>query len=315
MPTTFLHSVFLASASRRLRANFAAQHEPHDCPHSRNWWRRLRRNSRAVLLEGSRYCLEYCLLNTLRETVDRQRSSATRIPPRHRVPLGLLMLSRQQVTVEQLRIALDTQRTAGHGRIGEWLQGLGFVGEEAVTAALARQWSCPILRSTLPPLGPNRLPEIPLTLLQSYAMIPVDFVEARATLHIAFAEGIDYGVLHAMERMLDCHTEPCMATPSQVRNRLQLLFQRRRDRDTVFERVDGSPDAARIIHSYCVRVSPAEVRLSSMGGDLWVRLLREDGDPFDLMITATRCAEVLMPSTTTVAPKVLRAAADGNCGR
>jgi hypothetical protein len=297
MATAFPHSAFLTSVSRQLRARFASQHGINDCRHSRSWWSRLRRKSRGVRLEGSLYCLEHCLLNILQESVDRQRSSASRIPSRHRVPLGLVLLSRQQVTAEQLRTALETQRTAGRGRIGEWLQALGFVGEEEITAALARQWSCPVLRTTLPPPGPNRLPEIPLTLLQSYTMTPVDFIQARATLHVAFAERIDYSVLHALERMLDCRTEPCMATPSQVHNRLQLLFRHRRDRDRVFERVDGTAEAARIIHSYCVRVSPVEVRLSSISGDLWVRLLREDGDPFDLMIKATRSAEFLMTPT------------------
>ena len=50
-------------------------------------------------------------------------------------------------------------------------------------------------------------------------MIPVDYVDSPATLHIAFGEGIDYGVLYAIEQMVGCHTESCMAVPSFVRHR------------------------------------------------------------------------------------------------
>ena len=132
----------------------------------------------------------------------------------HRVPLGLLLLSRQQVTIAQLRTVLDHQRAAGHGKIGEWLQDFGFVTEQQVVAALARQWSCPVWRADCSPPGSIPLPEIPVLLLESFRMIPVSFVPATLTLHVAFAGGIAYSMLYAIEQMLGCHTEPCLVSPT-----------------------------------------------------------------------------------------------------
>ena len=51
----------------------------------------------------------------------------------HRVPLGLLMLSRGLVDNEQLKKALKAQKDSGSGRVGEWLRHIGAVSEEQVT--------------------------------------------------------------------------------------------------------------------------------------------------------------------------------------
>jgi hypothetical protein len=40
---------------------------------------------------------------------------------RHRIPLGLVMLEQGWITSGQLRQALDAQRGAGAGRLGQWL--------------------------------------------------------------------------------------------------------------------------------------------------------------------------------------------------
>ena len=55
-------------------------------------------------------CLELALLEVL--TRARPTPHRAAIAP-HRIPLGLLLLSRQQLTALQLRTALETQRAAG----------------------------------------------------------------------------------------------------------------------------------------------------------------------------------------------------------
>ena len=144
---------------------------------------------------GSWYCLEGCLERALAEAIRRTPSAVRKTAGAHRIPLGLQLLSRDQLTAEQLRTALAAQRSAGCGRIGEWLQALGFVTEQQITAALARQWACPVLQSeNLPPQLDSTF-EIPVALLEAFAMVPVNYVAATRTLFIAFSDGIDYGVL------------------------------------------------------------------------------------------------------------------------
>ncbi len=213
----------------------------------------------------------------------------------HRIPLGLLLLSRQHLTVEQLQAALETQRRSGRGKIGEWLQALGFVDEQQVTAALARQWSCPVLRANTLVLRPRCIPQIPLTLLERLTMIPVDYVVSTSTLHMAFGEGIDYSVLYAIEQMIKCRTEPCMAAPSFVRSKLQLLSGSRGKGEVVFERVNDGAEFSRIIRSYCARLTVSEIRLANCGPYLWVRLLRPPRSSMDLLMRLPQSLSTTLP--------------------
>ncbi|MGB8061562.1 MAG: hypothetical protein WCF26_06695 [Candidatus Sulfotelmatobacter sp.] len=270
-------------SGRRFWRRLAPRCGEQDCRHTRSLWRRFS-GVRSAVLEGSRYCLERCLEAALSQALGRVRSLPHDAVVAHRVPLGLLLLSRQQITVEQLRTALEAQRSASHGRIGDWLQQLGFVSEHQVTAALARQWSCPVLRANSPVARNKTFPQIPVALLESFAMVPVDYVEATKTLHVAFGEGLDYGVLYAIEQMIGCHTEACLAVPSLVRARLQTISHRREDSEVLFERLAEDTDLSRIIRSYCARLSASEIRLASCGPYVWVRLLRPARPPLDLLL-------------------------------
>jgi hypothetical protein len=277
-----------------------------DCRHTQSVWQRYRWKARGIVIQGLRYCVEECMERVLRDAVERMHPVAERALAPHRVPLGLVLLSRQQLTAEQLRAALAAQRAAGRGRIGEWLQALGFASEQQVTAALARQWSCPVLRAhsgragASLPSGSSKsgfsksgssasgAPQIPLTLLQSFVMIPLDYVAATATLHLAFGEGIDYSVLYAIEQMLGCHTEFCLAVPSLVRQRLEALAGPRAESEVVFDRVADEAEFSRIIRSYAIRLSASEIRLAVCGSHLWVRLLRPSHPPLDLLLGSSQ---------------------------
>jgi hypothetical protein len=248
----------------------------------------------AVVLQDVRYCRDKCLELALVDTLRRIAFASQRTVVPHRVPLGLLLLSRQQLAVEQLRAALEAQRNAGQGRIGEWLQRLGFATELQITAALARQWSCPVLRTSAVSPGPSRSPQIPATLLQSFVVIPVDYVERTATLHLAFGEGIDYSVLYAIEHIVGCRTECCMAVPSFVRRKLQALPGHRGEYEIVFDRVADDAEFSRIIRSYCARLAASEIRLAACGPQLWVRLLRPSGPALDLLLRSP--ADVSSPA-------------------
>ncbi|HTW57911.1 MAG TPA: hypothetical protein VMD99_07275 [Terriglobales bacterium] len=248
---------------------------------------RLLPRPKGILIGGSRYCLKKCLEPGLGEALRRLRSASPPAAVSHRVPLGLLLLSRQQLGIEQLRTALARQCAAGQGRIGEWLQALGFVTEQQVTSALARQWSCPVLQADFPSL--SDLPRIPAAWLESFAMVPVGYARTRSTLYIAFSEGIDYRALYAIEQIMGCRTEPCMARPSWVRRRLRGLAEHRAEGEVaesemVFERVTSQAELSRIIRSYAVHLAASEIRLAACGSRLWARLLRPSRPALDLLL-------------------------------
>jgi hypothetical protein len=280
-----------------------------DCRRTQSVWRRLGPQPRGVVIQGLRYCENKCGESALADALGRIRSTSPRNPAPHRVPLGLLLLSRQQLTAEQLRAALGAQRTAGRGRIGEWLLAFGLVNEQQVTAALARQWSCPVLRTNSlvanfatgnfaagnfaagnAAASSRGMPQIPLTLLESFVMIPVNYVESTATLHVAFGEGIDHSVLYAIEQIVGCRTESCMAVPSFVRQQLSVLSGPRGESEMIFDRVADGAELLRIIHSYCTRLAATEIRLAACGPHLWVRLLRPSFPALDLLLRLPRHA-------------------------
>ncbi len=254
--------------------------------HSRSPWSRLRRRRQGVRMQGSWYCRTQCLERSLAEVLGREHPVSREMVAAHRVPLGLLLLSRQQVTGEQLRTALELQRKAGHGKIGEWLRQLGFATEPQITAALARQWSCPVLRSRLEDLGASRFHLIPLLLLESFQMIPVEFAAAPGTLLIAFGEGVDHTMLYAIEQMLGCRTEACLVCPSALQKGLHALAQRRGAGDVIFDRMEDAGECARIIGSYATKVGAEQVRMARCGKHIWIRLESLSREAVNLVLRA-----------------------------
>ena len=257
-----------------------------ECKYERSVLSHIWRRPRGIHLQGAWYCRPACLERALVEELRQLQPARASSPPAvHRVPLGLLLLSRQQLTAEQLVAALNAQRNAGCGRLGEWLQTLGFANEAQITAALARQWSCPLLRDP-DALPAKTLPEIPSRLLESFHMLPVNYVEATATLHIAFSDAIDYSLLYAIERMLDCHTEPCFVSPGWLQKNLRIPFVDRTSCEVVFDRVADNHESARIIRSYAMKLDVPEVRMVVCGRYIWVRLKPAFRAAVDLLLSS-----------------------------
>ena len=182
------------------------------CTLSRRLWRRARWWNAAIRLEGTRYCAPQCFENAMRQRLARISTTA---PPvvsvRHRIPLGLLLLSRGQLTNPQLRSALEAQKESGQHRLGEWLGKLGYATEQQVTAALGVQWACPVLTAAVTP-DLRFLRMLPFRWLEAFRMLPLQFVPTTRMFYLAFSEGIDYPALRAVEQMLSCRTEACLIT-------------------------------------------------------------------------------------------------------
>ena len=243
-----------------------------DCSSGRRLWRRFRWRHGTVRLHNSAYCAPSCFESAARQQFVRLCGIALPASPvRHRVPLGLLMISRGQLTNPQLRSALEAQRTGGRQRLGEWLEKLGFATEQQVTAALAQQWACPVL-SPKASCDPHCLRLLPYPLLQAARILPVQFVTATRTFHLAFCDGIDYVALYAIEQMLDCRTQPCLATRSTVTQNLQPLEHQRRPGDMLFEGWLEPSDLARITCGYVLKLGAEAVRLVGCGSFIWARL-------------------------------------------
>jgi hypothetical protein len=253
-----------------------------DCSARQQNWSQWRHRGRRVKLEQAWYCTNGCLERAVATLVVTSKTSS--IAHRGvgcRMPLGLLMVSRGELSFQQLREALNAQCKAERGRIGEWLQELGFTTERQVTAALSVQWACPTVRIT-PDAQAYCAGLLPHTLQEAYCMLPIYFAPHTRLLYVGFADRIAHRLLYAVERMLSCRTIPCLITHSAFKDAIQRRSASARSNETAFESISEAGEMAGIIANYVNRCGAGELRLQSCGEYIWARLLSRR-NPFNLL--------------------------------
>ena len=158
-----------------------------------------------------------------------------------------------------------------YGKIGEWIEKLGFATEQEVTTALALQWGCPVASSF--DLSTIQSPgSIPLPILEAFQMLPLNYAAATNILYLAFGERVDHAALYAIEKILDCRTQPCVAGRKSIARQLDSMRQLPRPCEVEFGPMNDLAEMARIASSYTARLSPEQVRLSRVGRFIWLRL-------------------------------------------
>ena len=257
---------------------FLRQCESPTCSRRRPLWRAWLDPLRGYTLEGHWYCSRECFEQALAYAIGQTLPGVAQPPAKtHRVPLGLLMLSRGLVDNEQLKEALKAQKDSGGGRVGEWLRHLGAVNEEQVTQMLGLQWSIPVF-----PLNQSRrflecAHLVPFPLLEAAEMVPVHHLPSSQHLYMAFVDRVNYSALYAVEKMLGCHTEPCLAAQSQLHQALKELRNRPRPMEAFLDHISDPVEMAATISALYERLDATEVRVSGFDGFIWSRLFASSG--------------------------------------
>ena len=181
-----------------------------------------------------------------------------------RMPLGLILLSRGWIGHRELQEALAAQRSAGHGRIGEWLHRMHGVSEETVAKGLAIQWSCAVLPSGMPSLEPAP------ALIPAFLQKRYDFALLRqgpeATLYLAGRYRPEHAAARALEHML---REPVQAAfiEDAVWCRAEMDAA-----DATQLATPGRDGAAAFVSELIERVRPCDARLVRVHDHLWLRM-------------------------------------------
>ena len=102
-------------------------------------------------------------------------------------------------------------------------------------------------------------------------MLPLHYSASTNMLCIAFGARVDHAALYAIEKILDCRTQPCVAPPKRIARELESMRQMSRLRDVEFATRDLA-EMSRITSSYVSRLHPEEVRVSRIGRFIWLRL-------------------------------------------
>jgi len=246
---------------------FAACANP-DCGSS---WMHLWRSRAAPIIEGGWSCSPQCTSSLVGSAVRRALDGRTLSEPahRHRVPLGLLMVEQGWITTPQLRRALDAQRTAGCGRLGQWLIGVEGVTEQLVTRALSLQWSCPVL--ALDFHDPEALaPLIPRLFLDAFAVLPLRVAGGRL-LYLGFEDRLDPVLALAVERVAGLRVESGVVPASLFRSAHTRMLGATFPAIELIEAA-SQPTAVAALSRAIERAHPVESRLARVHDCLWLRL-------------------------------------------
>jgi type IV pilus assembly protein PilB len=159
---------------------------------------------------------------TVTEKWSRLNVRKTRKIPRPK--LGTILMQTGFITRDQLEEAIRFQTRAQEGRIGEWLQRLGFVEEHQVTAALARQYGLPLINLNIANANTSAVRMIPGKVAQCSGLVPVGFDDDRKSMRVAVTAPVDFGSQEAIRRMLGVELVPYVGDQSVVQKLLEKLY-------------------------------------------------------------------------------------------
>lgn len=233
----------------------------------------------SVSINGQWCCSTACAERMLGKVLAAAQAESERSSRyRHRIPLGLLLLSRGVITPEGLREALALQREQPARLIGDCLRNVAGLDEARLTAALSAQWACPVFSGRPLPNSTQEL-QIPLELLLQNEMSPLYWNPRQRVLHVGFLRSVEHRALAAMEQVLECRAEPFLITPSDFR---EALPENAAGNVVQFSSPLSGPGMAEAVLSYVEATAAQEIRAAAMTGCIWVRLTGE-GTRFDLL--------------------------------
>jgi len=242
-------------------------------PRCGSGWLRLWRSREAPVFEGGWSCSAACTRARVEAALGREMDArgAARETYRHRIPLGLAMLEQGWITQGELRTALAAQRTAGSGRVGEWLVRQRSSSEELVTRALGLQWGCPVLSMEFH--NPEDLTALlPRLFIDAFGALPLR-VAAGKILYLGFEDRVDPALALATERMTGLHVEAGLVQGSLFRPAHVRALESRFPPVELMEA--AAEQALAVALAKALEESrPVEARLARIHDCVWLRIWR-----------------------------------------
>ena len=127
--------------------------------------------------------------------------------------LGEILVRENLVTPQQLREALDYQRTSG-GRLGSNLVKLGILSDDVITAVLSRQYGVPSINIDLFQIDAEVVKLISQEVALKYTVLPISKV--GATLTLAMADPTNVFATDDIKFMTGLNVEPVIASEASI---------------------------------------------------------------------------------------------------
>jgi hypothetical protein len=194
-------------------------------------------------------------------------------PHRHRVPLGLVLLAQGWISHPQLQAALESQRSSGAGRIGDWLVQSGLA-EERVTRGLGVQWSCPVLALT--GYSPADMALVmPQRFAVEFGLVPLRVAGSRL-LYLGFEDRMNAAAALGIEQMSGLTVESGVLNGAQFRSAQEALLGAEAVPLTM-EVVAHADQAVDVLTKLLETKQPLASRLVRVHQYYWMRMWLESG--------------------------------------
>ncbi|MEP6903359.1 MAG: ATPase, T2SS/T4P/T4SS family [Actinomycetota bacterium] len=135
--------------------------------------------------------------------------------------LGEILVRENLITSQQLRDALEYQRTNG-GRLGSNLIKLGIISDDVITAVLSRQYGVPSINLELFQIEDETIKLISQEVALKYTVLPISKV--GATLTLAMADPTNVFAMDDIKFMTGLNVEPVIASEASLQSSITKYY-------------------------------------------------------------------------------------------
>jgi MSHA biogenesis protein MshE len=140
-----------------------------------------------------------------------------------KIRLGELLVQQNLLTEEQLKLALDQQKKTGH-KLGRVIVEIGYVTEEGLSEALARQLSVPFVNLKVFDVKPDIVKLLPESQARRFRALVLE--KAGERLRVAMADPTDLFAYDELARILRREIEPAVVTESALLAAFDRVYRR-----------------------------------------------------------------------------------------
>jgi len=156
--------------------------------------------------------------------------------------LGEMLIERRLITPEELDQALTMQKERGADKIGKILVDLGFIAHREVLAALADQWSLPLVAIDGPPPVAPEIEKLTPKFLRQFRCVPLAFEDS--TLVLAMADPLDFETLTTVRQVTGLKVRTALANEQDVLDQIDRHYGQQAKSSEIFgfEDADANED-------------------------------------------------------------------------
>jgi type IV pilus assembly protein PilB len=141
-----------------------------------------------------------------------------------KVQLGHMLVESSLLTPEQLKMAMDFQKSVG-GKLGAIIVKLGFIEDQTLTNFIAKQQNIPVADLDQLVIPEILFKKLPRKMIEKHHVVPIR--HHGDVLTIATSDPFDYEAMEEIQLALDQRIEVQLAPRTQILKTISAMFDRK----------------------------------------------------------------------------------------